>query len=247
MQFYTKVVGVTYENRQSIISNLYRAGKLSPDTKLVLRREANNPFDVFAVAVLTEDGQQLGYISKEQARDMSLGMHMGIVYQAYVATVTGGNDGWSYGINLRIECNQILNVSAIVNEDKEIVTEGTISFLDISVGTQLTHKKFGLCEVISVGNNMMKARFDDDTERTFLLDCTPKFFEGVFGPPNAVADKSIVSQKQNGVIQKEKADYVYKLQDHDDRYSEHEYDYDNEDMGPSEESYEYYFGDDEPY
>ena len=235
MQFHTKIVGVTHENRQSLISDLYCAGKLAPETKLVLRREPNNPYDVFAVAVLTKDGQQLGYVSKEIAKDMSVGMYIGIEYQAYVTSVTGGNDGWNYGINLRIECGEALKESDIPVEKtkpEEVLNEGTISIFDIKAGTRLTHKKLGECVVTSVHNNTLRVRFDGGAEKAFILDSTPTFFKGVSAPANTSCEK-----QPEPVVQRK----LFTPPEEDD------YDYDIEDSGPDEESYAYYYEDDEPF
>ena len=60
MTFYTKLAGVTYDGRQTIIRNLYRTGALDVGTEVILQREPNNPYDSFAVAVLTQDGQSIG-------------------------------------------------------------------------------------------------------------------------------------------------------------------------------------------
>lgn len=105
MIFHTKVVGVKFEDRQRLIRRLDRMEELEPDTELVLKREPENPYDSFAVAVLTSDDQQLGYLSKDCARQVSINMANGMTYKAYVSAVTGGDADNFYGINIRIEYN----------------------------------------------------------------------------------------------------------------------------------------------
>ncbi len=59
--FYTKVAGVTFEGRQEIIPHV------RPGQRLRLVREPANPHDPHAVAVCTEDGRHLGYLSARLA------------------------------------------------------------------------------------------------------------------------------------------------------------------------------------
>ena len=102
MEFYTKVVGVTYEGRQRLISRLNNNEELEENTELVLKREPDNPYDANAVAVLTLDGQKLGHLAREIAQNVSRSMAAGRRYRAYVSSVTGGDAGMAYGINIRV-------------------------------------------------------------------------------------------------------------------------------------------------
>jgi hypothetical protein len=119
MAFFTKVAGVTYDGRQAVIRTLYRTGELDPGTEIVLKREPNNPYDSFAVAVLTKDGQSIGYIPKEQARQISINMKSGMSYRAHVSAVTGGDVGCAYGVNLKIEC-----LEQTKTEEKQTTNKG---------------------------------------------------------------------------------------------------------------------------
>lgn len=103
MHFYTKVAGVTFENRQSTIRRLYRFGELDEGTELILKREPDNPFDRNAVAVLTQEGESLGYLSKDLAEQLSGNMDRGKIYKAYVSAITGGDADNNYGINIQIQ------------------------------------------------------------------------------------------------------------------------------------------------
>ena len=94
-RFHTKVVGVTFNDRQRFIPGL-RAGE-----ELQLRRERWNQYDCNAIAVYDGRGNQLGYISKELARDLAPRMDSGAQYRVTVYCVTGGN-GYSYGVNVSV-------------------------------------------------------------------------------------------------------------------------------------------------
>lgn len=93
--FFTKIVGVTFDGRQRFIPML-RTGE-----ELQLRRECWNQYDRNAIAVYDGRGNQLGYISKELAKDLAPKMDAGIQYRISVASVTGGN-GYSYGVNVSV-------------------------------------------------------------------------------------------------------------------------------------------------
>ena len=63
----TKVVGVSKDNqdgssRQEIIQR-----EVAEDDKLQLEAEPENPYDANAIKVLSKNGNQIGYLSKEMA------------------------------------------------------------------------------------------------------------------------------------------------------------------------------------
>lgn len=124
MQFYTKLAGVTHDGRQTIIRNLYRTGELDTGTELILQREPNNPYDSFAVAVLTPNGQNIGYLPKDTARQVSININSGMTYRAYVSAVTGGDVGYAYGVNLRIEYEEVRASNYSTNTDDDFKNEG---------------------------------------------------------------------------------------------------------------------------
>lgn len=96
MEFFTKVVGVTFENRQKVCRNL------TEGQKLLLVPEPSNKFDPNAVAVFTEEKVQVGYIPASNSASIVLNMRKGIKYNAFVASITGGG-AQNYGVNIRIE------------------------------------------------------------------------------------------------------------------------------------------------
>lgn len=61
----TKVVGVTFDGRQNVIRRL-RIGEM-----LELEREPDNPHDPNAVKVIRKTGEQIGYLNRELAKDVS--------------------------------------------------------------------------------------------------------------------------------------------------------------------------------
>ena len=60
----TKIVGVTFENRQDIIK------RLSVGEMLKLVQQPDNIYDPNAVKVIRKSGEQIGYLKKEIAQDI---------------------------------------------------------------------------------------------------------------------------------------------------------------------------------
>ena len=91
----TKVVGVTFSNRQEIIKSLYTGDQL------YLVPEPVNPHDRNAIMVCTKKGYQLGYIDK----DLTHQIHSILPYNnvAYVKRIIGKEAlGQSLGVVIRI-------------------------------------------------------------------------------------------------------------------------------------------------
>lgn len=102
--YYTKVVGVTYENRQETIA------KLVGNEPCRLVPEPENPYDVNAIAVhvATENGvKHIGYLKRELAATVAPLME-GESLMCKIDAITGGfetsNSGVAaYGVVLQVE------------------------------------------------------------------------------------------------------------------------------------------------
>lgn len=94
-EFFTKIVGVTFENRQQLLS------QVTDGDGVELRREKDNPNDPFAVAVFWQ-GQQLGYLKARLARNLAPAMDKGLQYTAYITQITG-RDKDTLGANLCVQ------------------------------------------------------------------------------------------------------------------------------------------------
>jgi single-stranded-DNA-specific exonuclease len=96
----TTVVGVTFDGRQEVVATL-KSGD-----ELVLVREPTNKYDKNAVAVHIDlngfAGQQLGYINRVLAEKMSARLSRGVKLSAVVDEVTGGGEGYDYGVKIEI-------------------------------------------------------------------------------------------------------------------------------------------------
>ena len=94
-RFCTKAVGVTFEGRQEI------AGTLAEGDELSVVRQPDNPFDPCAMALMTADGAQIGFLRRQIARVLAPLADSGVRYGARVLQVTGG-DGRSWGVNIEV-------------------------------------------------------------------------------------------------------------------------------------------------
>lgn len=91
-QFYTKVVGVTFEERQKLIR------EIAVGESLELRREPSNPYDRNAIAVYYQE-QLIGYLKASLARNLVIALDQGSKYQALVTQITG-RDKDCLGVNI---------------------------------------------------------------------------------------------------------------------------------------------------
>ena len=96
--FHTKVVGVTFDDRQDIVGGLRRGDELA------LVREPDNAHDPNAIRVATADGAQIGYLRRIIAAAIAPEIDRGAAYRASVTDVTGGaDDKASRGVNVLVE------------------------------------------------------------------------------------------------------------------------------------------------
>ncbi|MBI3976494.1 MAG: single-stranded-DNA-specific exonuclease RecJ, partial [Armatimonadetes bacterium] len=94
--FYTKVAGVTFEGRQELLPSV-RTGQ-----PLHLVRQPANPYDPHAIAVLTADRQQLGFLSARLAGRLAPSIDAGARYTVTASQLTGGGER-AYGLNIFIQ------------------------------------------------------------------------------------------------------------------------------------------------
>ena len=99
LTYHSKLVGVTFEGRQDIISTL--RGK----EPLRVRREKDNKYDPRAVAVdvyKNDEWLPIGYIAKDKNKDISETLDAGNTVYISISDITGGGDR-SYGVNISLE------------------------------------------------------------------------------------------------------------------------------------------------
>lgn len=94
--FVTKLVGVSFEDRQSLLAQLPAEAALS------LRREPANPHDPHAIAVDGPQGQ-LGYLKRALALRLAPLLDQGITYRVTALERTGGDADRHWGLNISCE------------------------------------------------------------------------------------------------------------------------------------------------
>ena len=94
--FMTKVVGITFEGRQSV------AEKVVTGEALCVVRQPDNPYDANAIALVRGTGEQVGFLRRQISAALAPVMDAGVGYVAHVLDVTGGADR-SLGVNVRVE------------------------------------------------------------------------------------------------------------------------------------------------
>lgn len=84
----TRIVGVTYENRQEVVA------KLQMGDRVWLEQEPHNRFDHNAIKILRINGEQLGYINRELAQKIApIFSVYGKPIRGKVTLLTGGSWG----------------------------------------------------------------------------------------------------------------------------------------------------------
>lgn len=94
-RFITKIVGVSFEGRQQKVAGL------SEGAELAVVRQPDNPYDPHAMALMTAEGDQVGFLRRQIARVLAPLADAGVRYRARVLQVTGG-DQRSWGVNIEV-------------------------------------------------------------------------------------------------------------------------------------------------
>lgn len=95
----TKLSGVTFENRQGIIPDLWS------DSDVILVRDNKNEYDRNAIRVMTEFNKkliQIGWIPKDLAKVLAPEIDAGIIWKGKVYKIIG-NEYKNKGILIELE------------------------------------------------------------------------------------------------------------------------------------------------
>lgn len=96
----TKLTGVTFENRQDILPDLW------PDSDVLLVRDRKNEYDKNAIRVVTEHSKkyiQIGWIPKELAKLLAPELDAGIIWKGKINKIIGA-EYKNKGILIELEC-----------------------------------------------------------------------------------------------------------------------------------------------
>lgn len=103
MEKHTKLVGVTFEQRQENIEFL------KPGQRLYWKHTPENPYDKNAVLVCVDEAMvlELGHLNMNMARHTVERMKEGLKQEIFVSMVTGGVHPLSRGVNIIIKISEI--------------------------------------------------------------------------------------------------------------------------------------------
>lgn len=97
VNYHSKIVGTTFENRQDILAHL------EGNESLRVRREPENQYDQRAVAVdvsIKGKWYPVGYIAKDKNKDIAEALDAGREVEIKISEVTGGDKGKNLGMNI---------------------------------------------------------------------------------------------------------------------------------------------------
>ncbi|MCL6559570.1 MAG: HIRAN domain-containing protein, partial [Firmicutes bacterium] len=124
-EFYSRVVGIQYENRWKNVKEL-KIGE-----EVLLLRESWNPYDPNAIRVFTTTGKDLGFIRRTLAEMLAPKIDKGMQYEAEVAFAWDGGDAEGRWIYLKVK------------------KKGVGFGLDIDAGSSIQEINFWMMERIS--------------------------------------------------------------------------------------------------
>ena len=91
--FTTRVAGVTFDDRQQILSDIRGTG-----VDIFIQPDTDNKYDPNAIEVLTEDSKSLGYVPRKLASELK--GQVGGKIKCKNWTVYGGGSNRNYGISI---------------------------------------------------------------------------------------------------------------------------------------------------
>lgn len=97
VNYHSKIVGTTFDNRQDILAHLEGSESLR------VRREPENQYDPRAVAVdvdIKGKWYPVGYIAKDKNKDIAEALDAGRDVEIKISEVTGGGKGKNLGMNI---------------------------------------------------------------------------------------------------------------------------------------------------
>lgn len=130
--FYTKIVGVSFEGRQSSIQGV------STGDKLTLVRIYDNPHDSNAIAVMDIKGVQLGFLKAKISRDLARVLDAGVEYNVTVTSVNGNDENATndtLGVNILVE--KVIIETEEEEDNISAIRQGFSSLSDIEIFEQI--------------------------------------------------------------------------------------------------------------
>ena len=145
VNYHSKIVGTTFENRQDILAHL------EGDESLRVRREPENQYDPRAVAVdvdIKGKWYPVGYIAKDKNKDIAEALDAGREVEIKLSEVTGGDKGKNLGMNIYLKYERRVSEPISDATNDPVASEGA-STMDLKNPT--VYKSKVLKREITVG------------------------------------------------------------------------------------------------
>lgn len=98
--FYSKVVGTSQLNENGVPIQQILPG-IQPGAVAYLQRERHNPYDINAVKVYANN-THIGYLKRTAAATVAPYLDQGRTVRVNIEEITGGDNGRSYGVNIKL-------------------------------------------------------------------------------------------------------------------------------------------------
>ncbi len=134
--FHTKLAGVTFDERQTVV------GRLAPGAPLRLKRQADNPHDPNACALFDALGDHVGFFNRRLAAAIAPAIDAGAAYDVVVSEVTGGKAGESLGVNVEVQ-RRSENDDVDAPEDRAAARERLSRLPDSDLDAELSRRFIG--------------------------------------------------------------------------------------------------------
>lgn len=148
VQYRSKIVGTTFENRQDILAHLEGSESLR------VRREPENKYDPRAVAVdanIKGKWYPVGYIAKDKNKDIAEALDAGREVDIKISEVTGGDKGKNLGMNIYLKYEKDVS-EPISNATNDPIASQTSQGVNLNNPTTYKSKILGREITVGVDN-----------------------------------------------------------------------------------------------
>ena len=145
VNYHSKIVGTTFENRQDILAHLEGGESLR------VRREPENQYDPRAVAVdvdIKGKWYPVGYIAKDKNKDIAEALDAGREVEISISEVTGGDKGKNLGMNICLKYEKEVSEPVSDATNDPAASEGSQS---VNLKNPTVYKSKVLGREITVG------------------------------------------------------------------------------------------------
>ena len=145
VNYHSKIVGTTFENRQDILAHL------EGNEDLRVRREPENQYDPRAVAVdvdIKGKWYPVGYIAKDKNKDIAEALDAGREVEIKISEVTGGDKGKNLGMNICLKYDKEVSEPISDTTNDPTTSEGAQS---VNLKNPTVYKSKVLGREITVG------------------------------------------------------------------------------------------------